>query len=36
MRALFAAQPFRPLPMKLFGYPTKRVKGLLIVTKPKA
>ena len=36
MRALFASQPFRPMPMKLFGYPTKRVKGLLIVTRPKA
>ncbi len=35
MRALFASQPFRPLPMKLFGYPTKRVKGLLIVTRPR-
>lgn len=35
MRELFASQPFRPLPMKLFGYPTKRVKGLLIVTKAK-
>jgi len=35
MRALFKSQPFRPLPMKLFGYPTKRVKGLLIVTKPR-
>jgi len=35
MRALFKSQPLRPLPMKLFGYPTKRVKGLLIVTKPR-
>lgn len=35
MRELFKSQPFRPLPMKLFGYPTKRVKGLLIVTKPR-
>ena len=35
LRALFAAQPHRPLPMKLFGYPTKRVKGLLIVTRPR-
>ncbi len=33
MRELFGSQPFRPMPMKLFGYPTKRVKGLLIVTK---
>jgi hypothetical protein len=36
MRALFASQPHRPLPMKLFGYPTKRVRGLLIVTQPRA
>ena len=35
LRALFASQPHRPLPMKLFGYPTKRVKGLLIVTRPR-
>lgn len=35
MRALFKSQPHRPLPMKLFGYPTKTVKGLLIVTKPR-
>lgn len=36
MRALFASQPYRPMPMKLFGYPTKRLNGLLIVTRPKA
>lgn len=36
LRALFAAQPHRPMPMKLFGYPTKRLNGLLIVTRPKA
>lgn len=35
MRALFASQPKRTLPMKLFGYPMKSVKGFLMVTRPK-
>jgi len=35
MRALFAAQPKRALPMKFFGYPMKSVKGFLMVTTPK-
>lgn len=35
MRALFASQPSRPLPFKLFGYPTKGLKGNVIVTRPR-
>lgn len=35
MRALFAGQPKRALPMKFFGYPMKSVKGFLMVTVPK-
>jgi hypothetical protein len=35
MRELFASQPKRPLPFKLFGYPTRGLKGLVIVTKPR-
>jgi hypothetical protein len=34
MRALFASQPKRPLPFKNFGYPTRGLKGLVIVTEP--
>jgi hypothetical protein len=35
LRALFASQPLRPVPMKRFGYPTKSLKTLVIVTKPR-
>ncbi len=34
MRALFASQPHRPLPFRNFGYPTRGLKGLVIVTEP--
>ena len=34
MRALFASQPARPLPFRNFGYPTRGLKGLVIVTEP--
>ncbi len=35
LRALYASQPERKLPMKLFGYPTKHLNPTLIVTVPK-
>lgn len=35
LKAEFDAQPKRELPMRFFGYPTKLVKGFLMVTTPK-
>jgi hypothetical protein len=35
LRALFASQPLREVPMKRFGYPTKGLKTLCIVTTPR-
>ncbi|MFO0749273.1 MAG: hypothetical protein U1F43_26955 [Myxococcota bacterium] len=35
LKALFDSEPKRALPMKFFGYPTKLVKGFLMVTVPK-
>lgn len=35
LRELYASQPERKLPFKLFGYPTKTLKPTLIVTRPR-